>query len=171
MKAGHIRMALVTALLLMGCFGQPELWVSHPEKEISGNPFYRVHLTPLKETEKYYVKFRFEFVNLTAKPLFIDWRRSYYIFDNSTLNHFMFKGITRELALTGNLPEDRIEPGATLSRDIFPLDRLTPVESDASDSKSFKPGLLPEGENGIYLTVRQNNRLFRGKIAVQIEGK
>lgn len=172
MKAINIRAALFLLLLtFIGCSGQSKYWVSHPEKEITGNPFYRAELTPLKEDGTYYVKFRFQFTNLTEEPLFIEWNRSFYILDNKVSGHFLFEGITREIALSGNIPEERIDPGKTTTREMVPVERMVAVKDETkkgSTPQIYQPGLIPKGENGIYLTVHQNSRFIRGKIAVQI---
>ena len=121
----------------------------------------------------FFVMFRLTVNNKTHNTLAIDWNKSRYIYNGYTRGGFVFKGINPENIKKLTIPFDVVSPGQTFSKEIAPVKLMTWARlkdrSVGKDDSGFSPGIIPEGENGINLVVRQNGREIREKITLNIE--
>ena len=151
-----------------------KIWSSSPSVQTISNDDFEVSFEPLlKEGQKFYDRFQFRFKNKTDGQLIIDWQNSRYLQAGRENGHFVFKGVTTENI--GNLPPDTVAPGAELAKKIAPL-RL--VGLDKLSSRSIQPGekpisagIIPAGEHGLLLVVKQGEKKIPVKIQLKISVK
>jgi hypothetical protein len=134
---------LILFLLLVfvaGCAPGPTIsWKSAPEIQTASNEYCKAQLEPVTTGKgAFFDAFRLMVTNRTDKDLEIDWNRTRYV-----------------------------ESGITFSRVIFPHKKIAYAPGYQRGWK-LQGGLLPEGENGIDLVVRQNGRVIRHRITVRI---
>jgi hypothetical protein len=166
-------------LLLTGCAPKTAIWTSSPSVKTFSNQYYEATLEALKKDRKgeydFFVLFRLTVNNQTNKMLEIDWNKSRYIYNDYTRGGLVFKGIKAEDIKNLTIPFDVVSPGHTFSKEIAPVKLVTWARlkdrSIGKDDSGFSPGIIPEGENGIILVVRQNGREIREKITVNIATK
>jgi len=156
--------------VMVGC-ATVKIWSSSPSVQTISNDDFEVSFEPLlKEGQKFYDRFQFRFKNKTDGQLIIDWQNSRYLQDGRKNGPFIFKGIKAEDI--ENLPSDTVAPGAELSKEIAPL-RL--VGLDKLSSRSIQPGekpisagVIPTGEHGLLLVVKQGEKKIPVKIQLKI---
>jgi hypothetical protein len=172
---GSFRNGLTAALILLvsaGC-APSKVWTSQPAVQTRENPFYRASLTPLNEGGSAFVAFALKIENKTDNGLEIDWNKTRYLRNGRVSGGFVFEGINPEDVKNSTVPSEFVGPGKTFSKEIAPyrLVALAPIRDKtiAADQHGFSGGVLPEGENGILLVMRQNGNRIREKITVRIE--
>ena len=168
LKVVMIGFALTTGT---GCV-QSEVWVSSPVVQATGNQYYEAQLEPLTNGHKFFVSFRLTVTNKTGKNLEIDWNKTVYIHNGRTRGGFVFKGIKPEDIRDSTIPADTILGEHTSSKVISPYKLLAhaPLRdpSVGATESSIYPGILPTGENGILLVIRQNGKEVVQKITLTI---
>jgi len=152
-----------------------KIWSSNPVSQNLENPYYEVRLEPLKGGETFYVSFRLTVTNKTDQDLEIDWNKTRYVHNGRSRGGFIFGGIDPEDIKNLTIPSDIVPPGGTLSKEISPIKLigLAPLRerSVSKNDSGFSPGIIPEGDNGMHLVVRQNGHEVREKITLTIESK
>ena len=154
-----------------GCVAST-VWRSTPTVQNAENEYYEAHLEPLTRGHKYFVSFRLSVTNKTGKDFIIDWNKTRYINNGRTLGGFVFKGIKPEDIRNSTIPPDTILAGVPFSKIISPFKMLArpPIRDpgvEATES-SIYPGILPTGENGILLVIRQNGKEIVERITLTI---
>lgn len=176
MKKLAFLVAMVPCLgvILTGCAGvQVKGYSSDPPVQRVSSDSYEVELEPqLREGQNFFATFRFSFTNKTSKELNIDWENSFYTLNGHKNGRFGWEGITwdglKEIKAQPLIP---VSAGDTLKTVIFPA-RLLGRSSAGGGSTGgvrYTLGPLPEGANGISLIVRQNGKVLRQEIVVNIE--
>lgn len=169
-----VAMVLCLSFILAGCAGvQVKGYSSDPPVQTVSSDTYEVELEPqLREGQNFFVRFRFSFTNKTSKELNIDWENTFYTLNGRKNGRFLWQGITWD-----GLKEVKAQPlipvpaGDTLKTVIFPA-RLVGRSSAGGGSTGgvrYNIGPLPEGANGIHLVVKQNGKVLRQEIVVNIE--
>jgi len=159
--------------VMVGC-ATIKIWSSSPSVQTISNDSFEAGLEPLiKEGQKFYDRFRLRLKNKTDRPLIIDWQNSRYLQDGRENGRFVFKGVTP--GNIDNLPPDTVAPGAELAKTIAPL-RL--IGYERLKSRAYKPGesqfsagVIPAGQHGIVLIVKQDQKTISEKILVKITVK
>jgi hypothetical protein len=154
----------------IGCV-TTKVWTSTPEIQTLSNDYLDAHLKPLKRGHNFFVSFELLVINKTNKNLQIDWNETKYILNNKVYGVFVFKGIKPEDIKNATVPPDNIYAGKYISKVISPLRLLagTPRRDLSKDELAISPGIIPVGENGIYLVIRYNNNKIIEKMTIQIE--
>jgi hypothetical protein len=163
---------LILFLLLVfvaGCAPGPTIsWKSAPEIQTASNEYCKAQLEPVTTGKgAFFDAFRLMVTNRTDKDLEIDWNRTRYVESGIRHGGFVWQGIDPEQVRDASIPPDIISPGNTFSRVIFPHKKIAYAPGYQRGWK-LQGGLLPEGENGIDLVVRQNGRVIRHRITVRI---
>ena len=118
------------------------------------------------------VSFLLSVTNRTDKNLEMDWNRTQYIHNNNNRGVFVFKDIEPEDIKDSTVPPDIIPPRGTFTKEIAPYNLLARAPLRESDKDpGIKPGILPTGENGILLVIRQNKKNIVEKMMVLITEK
>ena len=159
--------------VIVGC-ATVKIWSSSPSVQTISNDDFEVSFEPLlKEAQKFYDRFQFRLKNKSDGQLIIDWQNSRYLQAERENGRFVFKGVT-----PGNidsLPPDTVAPGAELAKTIAPLrligyERLKSRALQPGES-GFSAGIIPEGEHGILLVIKQGEKKISEKIMVKISVK
>ena len=161
-------------LFLIGCTPKQVIWTSNPSIQTFNNQFYEAKLEALKKDRKgeynFFVIFRLTVSNKTNKELAIDWNKSRYIYKDFIRGGFVFTEFNVEDIKNLTIPSNVVALGHTFSKEIAPVKLVTWARlkdrSIGKDDSGFSPGVIPEGENGIILVVRQNGKEIRDKITL-----
>lgn len=158
----------------IGCAPMPtKIWSSNPVIQNLENQYFEARLEPLKRGGQFYASFRITITNKTDQDLEIDWNKTRYIHNNSNRGGLLFDGIAPEDIKNLTIPSDIVPPGGTLLKEISPVQlvALAPLRerSVAKNDSGFSPGIIPAGENGIRLVVRQNDKEIREKMTLTIK--
>lgn len=161
-----------SALIMSGC-APVQVYSSSPSVGKKSNDSFRVELEPLlQQGQSFFSSFRFVFTNKTKKDLNIDWENTYYLFNGRRSGRFLWKGVDWE-ALK-NIRNQSLVPvpaGDTVTAVIFPKKLVGRSKIGTTTGLKYTSGLLPGGENGMLLVVRQNGKEIREKIVVKIEAR
>ncbi len=165
------KLIVIPLVLFFTCCAPTKIWTSYPVSQAIENDYYTAKFEPMKHDKNFFDSFRLEVTNKTNKKMEIDWNKTRYIFNNQPYERFVFQGVTTENI--NDLPPDIIPAGGILTKDISPLKMVgwKPLKARHVDGPSFTRGPLPEGNNGIYLIIRQNGKEVRQKITLNIEIK
>jgi len=165
----------IFVLLLSPACSRERLWKSTPALQTFNSPSYVARFEPLKKEADFFNWFRLTVMNKTGKDMEIDWNRTKYIHKGKDQGLFVFSGIAPYTVKNLTIPADVIPANGTFSRDIVPfkLIAFTPLREQSIDTKRHNiiAGLIPEGENGILLVIRQGGKIARAKIVVAIESR
>ena len=161
-----IRIGIVVAIGLAltistGC-APTKVWISSPEIQTAGNPYYEARLEPVTGKYSFFISFHLTVTNKSNKNLIINWNKTRYIHNGRRAGVFVFRGIKPEDIKNLTIPHDIIPAGDIFSKVISPykLSALAPIR-DSSKAKAESriiPGIIPNGKNGILLVVRQNGK-------------
>ncbi len=166
---------VIVSLLLMPACQKQKVWRSTPAQQSLSSQSYEASLEPLKKGTNFYNWFRLTVTNKTSRYIEIDWNRTRYIHDGKNAGLFVFEGIEPESVKQGTIPGAVISGGDTLTRDIAPfkLIAFTPLRKQPTDPeiRSLVAGPIPEGENGIFIVIRQDGKSARARITVAIENR
>lgn len=169
-KVSRLLVLFALTGFLIGC-ATVKTWSSDPSVQTISNDTFEASFKPLlKEGERFYDRFQLRLKNKTDGPLVVDWQKSRYIQDGRENGRFVFEGVTPENV--DSLPPDTVAPGAELTKTIAPerllgIDRLRSRALQPGES-IFSAGIIPAGEHGILLTVKQGQKTISEKILLNI---
>lgn len=165
---------LSVAVLIWSCaHSDPATWTSIPPDQHISRPAYTIQLKPLKRDNPFYVSFQLDIQNGSSDPLYVDWNDTRYIHKGDDLGVFIFRNIEPG-SIQGSIPPDVVPAGGSFSKEVFPLRTiafLPRTEKPEAGRLGFEPGILPGGENGIRLILRQNGRKWQEIITVRLMTK
>jgi len=174
MKTGTALGVCIVLLVFTGC-AHEQIYNSNPAMRTVSADFFKASLEPLKaEGYNYYNTFRFVFTNKSGQGLIIDWSDTYYLQNKRRYGQFGWQGLTFEhLKGLKEEPELTVAAGKTISVVIFPLKLIGWKEEgvrkkNQSIEAGFTNGIIPAGQNGMSLAVRQGGKLLRKDILVTI---
>ena len=165
---------IIISLTMIGCAGE-QVYRSDPAIQTVSTSHYEVKLEPLRaEGYNYYNQFRYEFTNKTNGDLVIDWSESYFLQNGKRHGNFGWIGMTfEELRNIKEEPDITIGAGQTDSAVIFPA-TLVGWREDGVRMKATTPeagftlGVIPAGEHGLSIAVRQDGKMLRKRVLVTI---
>lgn len=169
MPLKNFSVLIFVLFLVSGCV-TTGTWVTSPASRTVTADYFQATLEPLKKENDFYVSFKLTILNTSSTNIEIDWNKTMYIANGSQKGVFIFKGIEPESIRDNTVPPDTLKSGETLSREISPFRLLAgaPLKSKHKTDSKISPGMLPEGENGIWLSVKSNNKEIRKRISVSI---
>ncbi|MBW2251304.1 MAG: hypothetical protein JRF60_11915 [Deltaproteobacteria bacterium] len=157
--------------IISGC-APAKVWISNPEIQTAGNPYYEARLEPVTGKYSFFVSFHLTVTNKSDNQLEINWNKTRYIQNNRRFGVFVFRGIKPEDIKNLTIPPDIIPAGDTLSKVISPykLFAHAPIRSSTKGKAESRinPGIIPNGKNGILLVVRQNGKEVVEQMSVNI---
>ena len=161
---------ILLQIVFTGC-APTKLWISQPALQTLSNKYYDAEFEPQKNGKNYFNAFRLVITNNTDKDFTIDWNKTRYLYKDKAYGTFVFTGVNEKNIR--NLPPDIVPAGGTLTKVISPLKMVAwkPLKTRHSDTPGFSRGPIPEGKNGIYLVVKQNEQEIRKKITLAIQVK
>jgi len=175
MTRKHFIGAVIISLLIFPACNQKRIWVSTPVQQTLNSQSYEAVLEPLKKDADFFNWFRLTVVNKTGKDMEIDWNRTRYIHNGKDAGLFVFAGVVPDSVKNATIPGAVITAGSTFTRDIVPhkLIALTPLREQTIDTEqnNIIAGLIPAGENGIFLVILQDGKSARASVSVTIESR
>ena len=147
--------------------------ISTPEIQTVENSYYSAQFQPLSEGKNFFDSFRLSITNKTSNDLQIDWTKTRYLYNGRDLGIFVFKGIQPKDIKNLTIPPDIIPSGQSFSKEISPLKLIArePLTGRGRNAGKITPGLIPSGESGILLFIKQNDTPIKEKMAVKITEK
>jgi hypothetical protein len=171
-SVGYI-IILWAVFLLTGC-ATAEVYSSSPTVQKVSNPYFDAQLEPqAKEGKQFFNAFRLVLINKTNGDLKIDWEKTYYLLNGRKHGRFAWEGIDwEEYEKRNTQPLITIAPGSTFSKVIFPIKLIGRgnVFSSRTTTK-YTRGVLPPGDNGIYLAIRQDEKEIDEKLILNITAR
>jgi len=169
MRKNAVLTVFFLLIFLAGCATGPNTtWKSAPEIQKTFSDCCEVQLEPVTSGKgPFFDSFHLVVKNKTEKDLEIDWNRTRYVESGIRHGGFVWQGIDPDQVRDASVPPDIISPGNTFSRIIFPHKKIAYAPGYQRGWK-LQGGLIPEGENGIDLVVRQNGKVIRHRITVRI---
>ncbi len=170
-----IIITVIGLLLLCPACSKKITWISTPASQTINSKSYDARFEPVKKDADFFNWFSLTVVNKSEKEMEIDWNRTKYLYKGKDAGLFVFSGVDPETVKNSTLPKDIIPAGGTFSRDIAPfkLIAFTPLrdQSIETEGHNIVAGLIPAGENGIFLVILQEGKSARAKITVTIESR
>ena len=158
-------------IISTGC-ATAKVWVSSPEIQTAGNPYYEARLEPVTGKYNFFVSFHLTVTNKSDNNLKINWNKTRYIHNGRRYGVFVFKGIKPEDIKNLTIPPDIIPAGDTFSKVISPykLLALAPIRDTGKGlaESGINPGIIPNGKNGILLVVSQNRKEVVEQLSLNI---
>jgi hypothetical protein len=169
-KALLVVIVLCLIYVLGACAGV-EVYTSNPKVQRVSNGSFTAELEPqLKPGQNFFATFGFVLTNKTNKELQIDWENTYYLLDGRRNGRFLWEGVTWDgLKEIRSKPLITVAPGDTITGVIFPKKLVGRGTAMSKGGVQYTLGVLPEGENGLLLIVRQNGMVLREKMVVVIQ--
>jgi hypothetical protein len=166
----------VALILLAGC-SSVRIYTADPAARRVATAHFDVLLQPqLAPGNTCFNAFRFAITNKTDKPFSVDWDDSYYLLDGRRQGQFGWPGMSvDELRALQKNPVSIVAPGETRDGVIFPIrfldrkrlrDGARPGGADTVGGALL--GALPEGVNGMELTVNLDAEPVRETLTLQI---
>lgn len=139
-------------------------WKSTPQNAIAQNKYYRAILIP-NFTEWGCDGFELIITNLSKIDLKVDWNNTLFITNNQTSGVFSFVG-TMFIQRDNPKPPDIVFPGWTIDKLIWP--NVLVYYSNEPYNKGWKQDVMPQGYNGVYLSVLANGIEINERLLVNL---
>ena len=164
----------LAALLFQGCATKivSVVYTSQPPLQIAVRPDYEIYFKPAGEGQTFFSMFELDVVNKSGGIIEVDWNRTFYLHNGKAAGRFVFAGINPEDVKNAAVPNDAIAQAGRLTRQIAPHQLIAKApDKDLSvkpGESGISGGVLPEGENGIQLTLLVNGRPVEEQLAVTV---
>ena len=147
--------------------------VSTPEIQNVENDYFSAQLEPLSQADNYFDRFRLTVTNKTSQDLKIDWNQTRYLYNGRDSGVFVFEGIAPEEIKNATIPPGIIPAGQTFAEQIGPLQLVArgALGGKGVDAGKVTFGMIPSGESGMLLVIRQDGNTLKEKITVEISQK
>ena len=169
-KQALLRVIVVCVICSLAACAGVEMYSSNPEVQRVSNEYFTAELEPqLKPGQNFFATFRFALTNKTDKEINIDWENTYYLLNGRRNGRFLWEGVTWDgLEEMRGKPLIPVAPGDTFTSVIFPKNLVGRGSAMSKGGVQYSQGALPKGENGILLFVRQNGKVIRQRVVVNI---
>jgi len=155
-----LAVAFFIMFLVAGCSRAPWVIKSDPPVQKIDNSLYSIQLIPSLADNYSYHAFDLIIENKTDKDIELVWDRTYYLYNGQTSGGFMFEGVVYR-DRNDPKPPDILFPKKTFQKTIYP-------NIYATFYKGWSYSVLPNGENGIYLSLKSQNGEMREKLTLNI---
>ncbi len=156
---------LFISFYVFGCGGAPSkqfVWHSSPNNPTVENDYFRAQIVPSSCTQWGCRGFALTLFNLTESNLELNWNKTLYVHNNQTSGGFMFEGVVYRERNNPKSPDIIFSKGV-LRKEIFP-NNLVDFSSGKYGGWRHQP--LPEGENGVFVTISVNGREISEKVSL-----
>ncbi len=157
----------------VGCTSVKYFHTSTPVLKTIEDPFFTASIELIKNDSNFFSLFKLTIDNKTDSDLEIDWNKTRYYHNKKNLGGFVFEGIEPSSVKNGTIPNEIIAPKTQFSRQIAPFAKIAMAQRkdfSAIDGKSgLYAGLLPEGQNSIYLVMNHKGKTIKKVISVVVK--
>lgn len=163
------RTAITAIAVLIGGCATPMAWRGEPSPATASNEYYAAEVAPVCTDGRMgeaggCAGFILKVTNKTTGDIEINWNKTAYIRDGQTSGGFMFDGVVyRDRAAPK--PPDVVFAGGSMEKAIWPNNL---VDFLGARYGGWHHSPMPEGENGVYLSVVADGREINQKITVRI---
>lgn len=167
----EILVVLTVAVLVLSACAAKSIYTSNPMKQNQENDAYGLTFEPIKQGHDFFAAFKITVKNKTDKELKIDWNKSLYLYAGKPDGVFVFRGIDPSKLKNRTVPPDIVPPHGTFTKEIVPASTVawTPLrDTSPSDESRINAGILPNGQNGILLSVSLQGREISQQATVDI---
>ena len=158
MKRNFFIIVLILSLLFFCGCGPRYIIKSDPPIQKVNTDSYSIELNPVGYYG--YTGFVLMIENKTEKDIELIWDKTYYLNNDATSGGFMFEGIVYK-DRNNPKPPDVIFPKTKLIKTIWPNNLV-------SFSNGWYNSPMPDGDNGIYVTLNVNGKETREKLTVKL---
>lgn len=158
----YFSIAIITLLFITGC-ATTQNWTSEPETVNGQLAGVNVLISPVC-TGYGCEYFLLDLKNTTEFDVEVDWNNTLYIRNGQTSGGFMYEGIVYSQR-NGTRAADVIFPGNNLRKVIYPNNL---VEYVSGQYGGWSHESMPEGQNGIYLTLNIDGEVYRERFITEI---
>jgi hypothetical protein len=127
------------------------------------NNLYTIQLSPSEQNSYSYTAFILTIENKTDNDIDLIWDRTYYLNEGKTSGGFMFEGIIYR-DRNNPKPPDVVFPKIKFQKTIMP----NILAAFSARGVGWYYNAMPNGENGIYVTLIVNGKEVREKLTVDI---
>lgn len=139
-------------------------WKSEPPSQISDNPYFSTQLSADCGTSGC-KGFMLVIRNKTNKNLELNWNKTLYITGGQTSGGLMYDGVVYK-DRNNPRPPDIVFPNGSLSKFVLPSNRVEFMS--ASYANGWYHNNMPQGENGVFLTMVVDGKEISEKLTVVI---
>jgi len=161
-----IGMLVVMGFMLFGCARAPWIIKSTPLMQTVNNDLYSIQLLPTAENRYSFTAFELTIENKTNNDIDVIWDRTYYLNEGKTSGGFMNEGIVYKDRNNPRSP-DVVFPKIKFQKTIMP----NILVYFSAGKIAWYHDQMPDGENGIYITLIVNGKEVREKLVVNLSAK
>lgn len=129
------------------------------------NIYYSARITPIDGSGAGFVGFELYVENKTDKEISIIWDKTLYLRKGFTNLAFLLPGVLYE-ECNSHHPPDIVFRNSVFHKKIWPCDLLSYHVEEGR--RIWDQDIMPEGENGVYLTVEAGGQEHNNKITVNL---
>ncbi len=156
-------LVFLSGALLSGCAFYE--WHSVPAQQQVSNEYFNADITPICHTASYgYQEFRLSIQNKTDKNIEVNWNKTLYMAGGQTSGGFMFEGVMY-INRDNPKPPDIVFAHSSFSKTIWPCHL---VHLSSGQYGGWFNGPMPEGENGVYLSVTVDGKEVTERLTVNL---
>lgn len=144
---------------------------STPEMVTLNREAYTIAIRAIKKDFVHHNVFRVTVSNTGTVPVFIDWNQSGWFINGKDGGKFVFSGINPGDIKEDKVKDTKVSPGGTETVEIAPLKLIAwaPLKYKTNRSgSSISAGMLPKGNHGIHLVLKQDGNIIEEKLGVKI---
>lgn len=158
---------IIALLIFTSCAYRQHIWESNPKVQDKKNDVFWVGMGATCGQNQCN-SFMLNIVNRTNEDLELIWDKTLYVKNGHTSGGFMFEGIVYK-DRNNPKPADIIFANEEFVKVIWPTNLV--YFDTRKYGGGWKHANFPIGENGIYLTIKANNRELHEKLTVSITRK
>ena len=163
-KTVMIIFSIVITFSIIGCATGPKFtWKLDPHIKSVDNESFSASITPTAYDDIWngYTAFNLTIRNKTPDDIEIDWNKTLFIMGGQTYGGFMFAGVLYKDRNNSKQP-DVIFSGSEFRKTIYPNDLVDFLY------RQWRHYAMPEGDNGVYLSLKIKDNTVREKITVRM---
>jgi len=159
-----VMLSIFTAFMFFGCATGPKFtWKFDPHTKSVDNESFSASISPAAYDDIWngYTAFNLTIRNKSSNDIEIDWNRTLFIMGGQTYGGFMFAGVLYKDRNNPKQP-DVIFSGSEFRKTIYPNDLVDFLY------RQWRHYAMPEGDNGVYLSLKIKENVVREKITVRM---
>lgn len=132
---------------------------------------YLIEVSAIKKDFVHHNMFRLTVSNTGSIPVSVDWNQSRWLINGKDGGKFVFMGINPADIKENNVSDTIVPPSQREKMEIAPQKLIAwePLKYKTNRSgSSISAGMLPKGNHGIHLVLKQNGEIRKEKLKISI---